>query len=68
MIMMLAFVLGSRPLALLGTLLQIYFLSRYYYDLDVSLLDKSLILMAVGGLVLALWGVFIRASAKQAQP
>jgi uncharacterized membrane protein len=55
LILMLAFVLGSRPLALLGTLLQIYFIWRFYYDLDTTLLVKSEILAAVGGVLLVAW-------------
>ena len=54
-IMMLAFVLGSRPLALLGILLQIWSLWRFYYDLHMTLLDKSLVLVAVGTVLLGLW-------------
>jgi uncharacterized membrane protein len=52
-IMMLAFVLGSRPLAIIGTLTEIVFLWRFYYDLDATLLTKSLWLMGVGAVLLA---------------
>jgi hypothetical protein len=52
-IMMLAFVLGSPPLAIVGTLLEIVFLWRFYYQLDATLLTKSLWLMAVGVVLLA---------------
>jgi hypothetical protein len=56
MILMFAFVLGSRPLALLGILLQINYIWRFYYDMEVTLLIKSGILVAVGAaLVLASW-------------
>ena len=54
-ILTLAFVLGSRPLALLGVLLQAYFFWQFYYDLDISLLNKSMLLAAVGVVVLACW-------------
>jgi Domain of unknown function (DUF4401) len=60
LLMMLAFVLGSRPLALVGMVLQIYFIWRFYYDLEASLLDKSLILIGVGLLLLAAYGVLAR--------
>jgi uncharacterized membrane protein len=59
-IMMLAFVLGSRPLALLGTLLQIYYLWRFYYDMDVTLLVKSGMLSAVGAVLLFVWWLMMR--------
>jgi hypothetical protein len=56
-LMMLAFVLGLRGLAAIGVLFQIYFVSRFYYDLDATLLDKSLILMAVGVLALGAYAL-----------
>jgi hypothetical protein len=59
-IMMLAFVLASRPLALLGVLLQIYYLWRFYYVLEMTLLTKSLLLMAVGAVMLLLWWLSVR--------
>lgn len=52
-IMMLAFVLGSLPLAITGTLIEIVFLWRFYYDLDATLLIKSWWLMGVGAVLLA---------------
>ncbi len=54
-ILTLAFVLGSRPLALMGVLLQSYFFWQFYYDLDISLLNKSLLLTVVGAVILACW-------------
>lgn len=54
-ILTLAFVLGSRPLALMGVLLQSYFFWQFYYDLDISLLNKSMLLTAVGAVILACW-------------
>ncbi|MCB1744985.1 MAG: DUF4401 domain-containing protein [Gammaproteobacteria bacterium] len=61
-ILMLAFVLGSRPLALLGTLLEIDFLWRFYYSLHMSLLHKSWLLISVGLVLLLLWWLSLRAS------
>lgn len=52
-IMMLAFVLGSLPLAIAGTLIEIVFLWRFYYDLGATLLTKSLWLIGVGIVLLA---------------
>ncbi len=63
-LMMLAFVLGLRGLAAIGVLFQIYFVSRFYYDLDASLLHKSLILMAAGVLVLGAYALVIRRTAE----
>lgn len=56
-IMALAFVLGSRLLALGGVLFQIYFLVKFYYHMDTSLLIKSMILSAAGLVLIALWAV-----------
>jgi len=61
-ILMLAFVLGSRPLALLGILLQVNYIWRFYYDMDVSLLVKSGILVAVGVTLLLAWWMMMRRS------
>ena len=52
-ILVLAFILGDRALAVIGILLQIYFVPRFYYDIELSLLTKSWLLMAVGVLILA---------------
>lgn len=60
LLMMLAFTLGSRSLAVVGTLLQVYFIWRFYYDLEASLLDKSLVLMGVGVLLLAAYAALAR--------
>jgi uncharacterized membrane protein len=62
-ILMLAFTLGHWPLAIIGLLLEIYFVPRFYYDLDLSLLIKSWILMAVGVALLAAYGVMRRSGA-----
>ncbi len=53
LLLMLAFTLGSRPPAILGTLLQIYFIWQFYYDLEATLLTKSLVLAAAGAVLLA---------------
>jgi uncharacterized membrane protein len=61
-IMMLAFVLGSLPLAIIGTLAEIVFLWRFYYDLDATLLTKSLWLMGVGGVLLDAYVLLLSSS------
>jgi len=58
-IMMLAFVLGSLPLAITGTLIEIVFLWRFYYDLGATLLTKSLWLMGVGVVLLAAYALVL---------
>ena len=63
---MLAFTLGHRPLAIVGVLLEVYFVPRFYYDLDLSLLIKSWILMAVGVALLAAYAVLRRTGAAAA--
>ena len=65
LLLMLAFVIGSRPFALLGIALQSQFIARYYYSLEMSLLDKSLLLMGVGFVLLVLWWLSWRSTAKQ---
>jgi len=62
-ILMLAFTLGHWPLAITGVLLEIYFVPRFYYDLDLSLLTKSWILMAVGIALLAGYAALRRGGA-----
>lgn len=56
-ILVLAYALGDRALAIVGVLLQLYFLPRFYYDLELSLLTKSRLLMAVGFLLLMAYGI-----------
>ena len=60
-ILVLAFYLGSHMLAALGVLLEIYFISKFYYDLDMTLLVKSGILIGAGLVLLGLWAVMMRA-------
>ncbi len=61
LLLTLAYVIGSVPFALLGMVLQSQFVVRYYYSLDMSLLNKSLLLMAVGLLLSAFWWLIRRA-------
>ncbi len=67
-ILTLAFVLGSWTLALLGALLQAYFLWQFYYDLQISLLNKSFLLAAVGVIVLGCWWLVAGRKPGQAAP
>ena len=55
LIILAGYILGSRSLAIIGTLLQIYFLTMFYYDLSLDLLTKSVILFVSGLVFLAVW-------------
>ncbi|NIV18885.1 MAG: DUF4401 domain-containing protein [Woeseiaceae bacterium] len=67
-ILMLAFVLGSRPLALLGVMLQVHYIWRFYYDMQVTLLVKSGVLVAVGAVLVGAWWLMQRSSQQEAAP
>lgn len=53
--LVLAYTIGSRLLAGLGVALEIFFMTHYYYDLRLDLMAKSLMLAAIGGVLLVLW-------------
>jgi hypothetical protein len=55
----LAYTLGSRTLAAIGALLEIYFIWSFYWDLEGTLLTKSVILMAAGAVLLLCYGLLI---------
>jgi hypothetical protein len=55
----LAYTLGSRTLAVIGALLEIYFIWSFYWDLEGSLLMKSIILMAAGAVLLLCYGLVV---------
>ncbi len=55
LIMTFAYVTGSTPFATLGVVLQAQYMIRYYYSLEMSLLNKSFLLMAVGAVLLVAW-------------
>jgi len=48
-----------------GTLLQIYFLTMFYYDLSLGLLTKSIILFVSGLVFLGVW-FFVRETEEAA--
>ena len=58
--LLLAWTAGYRTGTILAVVALVYFLSRYYYDLNLSLLSKSLILCASGSLFLLAWGVLYK--------
>ena len=55
----LAYTLGSRTLAVIGALLEIYFIWSFYWDLEGSLLMKSVILMSAGAVLLLCYGLLV---------
>jgi uncharacterized membrane protein len=63
----LAYTLGSRSLAALGTLAEIYFIWRFYDDFQSTLLTKSIILMSAGGILLICYGLLIAAARRRSQ-
>lgn len=54
-LMTFAYVTGSPGFATFGALLQVQFIIRYYYSLEMTLLNKSWLLMAVGIVLLGAW-------------
>lgn len=59
------YILGSRSLAIIGTLLQIYFLTMFYYDLSLDLLTKSIVLFVSGLIFLGVWLLVYRKEGVQ---
>jgi hypothetical protein len=57
----LAYTLGSRTLAVIGALAAVYFIWRFYWDLQETLLTKSVILMSAGAVLLICYGLLMRA-------
>lgn len=65
LLLMLAFVIGSKSLGAVGVVLQAQFIIRYYYSLEMNLLNKSLLLMAVGVLLVAAWWFMQRTESRR---
>ena len=55
----LAYTLGSRTLAAVGALTAIYFIWSFYWDLEGTLLTKSIILMSAGAVLLLCYGLLV---------
>ena len=55
LVILTGYIIGNRPLAIIGVLLQIYYLYLFYFDLVMSLLHKSFLLMATGLVFLGVW-------------
>jgi hypothetical protein len=60
-LMALAYTLGSRSLAAIGALAEVYFIWRFYADLQETLLTKSIILMSAGAVLLICYGLLMGA-------
>ncbi len=60
MIALFGFILGARALAIVGAAGQIYFMILFYYDLNISLWHKSILLLISGLIFVAIWAVFSR--------
>ncbi len=60
LVMLCGYILGLRSLAVIGVLLQIGFITWFYYDMDISLLNKSFLLMGFGALLLIAYGLVIK--------
>lgn len=56
-LLLLAYTLGSRSLAAIGALAEVYFIWRFYADIQSTLLTKSIILMSAGGILIACYGL-----------
>lgn len=63
--LLLAWKVGYRTGTALAVIALIYFISRYYYDLNLSLLIKSIILSASGSLFLMAWALLRKKIAVQ---
>jgi uncharacterized membrane protein len=59
-VIVLGFQRGNRLLLGLGSVFLVIFLIAFYYHLDISLLQKSLILVATGLLLLGLRALMLR--------
>lgn len=59
------YILGNRVIAVVGICLQIYFIFLFYYDMQITLLEKSGLLAGAGIILVSLWGWLQRKGALQ---
>jgi hypothetical protein len=64
-LLVLAYTVGSRTLAVLGTLTGLYFIWRFYWDMEETLLTKSIILMSAGAVLLLCYGLLFGAQRER---
>jgi len=57
LVMLTGYILGLRSLAIIGVLVQIGFITWFYYDMQISLLNKSFLLMGFGAVLLLVYGL-----------
>lgn len=67
-LLLLGFAHGNRVLAGLGVAAMLLYAGGYYYELDLTLLVKSQVLAATGGVLLALRWLLLRWLARPAGP
>jgi hypothetical protein len=56
-VVLIGFAVGSRELTGLGILALVTFLAHFYYALHATLLEKSLLMVTLGAVLLLAWGV-----------
>ena len=64
----LAYTIGSRPLAVIGAVGEVWFLWSFYRDLQDTLLTKSIILMAVGVVLLLCYALVLTEQRRSRAP
>ena len=62
----LAYTIGSRPLAIIGAVGEVYFIWSFYRSLQDTLLAKSIILMAVGAVLLLCYALVLAEERREA--
>lgn len=60
LVLLTGYILGHRSLTIVGSLAQIAYIVWYYYDMDITLLNKSLLLMGFGAILLLVYFIAFR--------
>ncbi len=60
LVLLTGYILGMGSLVIIGVLLQIGFMTWFYYDMDITLLGKSFMLTGFGTVLLAAYGLIIQ--------
>jgi len=64
LVLLTGYILGLRSLAIIGALAQIAYIVWYYYDMNITLLNKSLLLMGFGALLLLVYFIAYKRGAR----
>lgn len=64
-VILLGYMTGSHTLAIIGLLVEAWFLYQFYYDLNTTLLVKSGLLLVAGLILLGLWGALGRQTSRR---